>query len=109
MWQGYLDNLLRLTLLAPDVVEAVLNGQQVPGFGLPCLSLGSSRPGRSSAQPSTLIVSAVGWGASRFVGDDGRVSGGRTGTLPPPRLQGAALPLLALRAAKPGSSRGPAR
>jgi hypothetical protein len=33
MWQGYLGNLLRLTLL-PDVVEAVLNGQQVPGFGL---------------------------------------------------------------------------
>ena len=37
MWQGYLGNLLRLTLLAPDVVEAVLNGQQAPGFGLPCL------------------------------------------------------------------------
>ncbi|HUS17030.1 MAG TPA: hypothetical protein VM536_18690, partial [Chloroflexia bacterium] len=37
MWQGYLGNLLRLTLLVPNVVGAVLNGQQVPGFGLPCL------------------------------------------------------------------------
>ena len=35
---------------------------------------------------STLVVSAVSRGASRFVGDDGRVSGGRTGTPPPPRL-----------------------
>jgi hypothetical protein len=33
--RGYLGSLLRLTLLAPDVVEAVLDGKQPCGLGLP--------------------------------------------------------------------------
>jgi hypothetical protein len=38
--RGYLGSLLRLTLLAPDVLEAILNGRQAPGLGLPCLLAG---------------------------------------------------------------------
>lgn len=33
--RGYLGNLLRLTLLAPDLVEAILNGRLPNGIGLP--------------------------------------------------------------------------
>lgn len=36
--RGYLGRILRLTLLAPDIVEAVLNGQQPAGLELPQLS-----------------------------------------------------------------------
>ncbi|NDG49441.1 MAG: hypothetical protein EBY30_10460 [Rhodospirillales bacterium] len=35
--RGYLGNLLRLTLLAPDIVSAVLDGQQPEGVTLPAL------------------------------------------------------------------------
>ncbi len=35
--RGYLGSLLRLTLLAPDIVEAVLNGRQPAGIGMPRL------------------------------------------------------------------------
>ncbi len=35
--RGYLGSLLRLTLLAPDVVGAILNGQQPAGLTLPGL------------------------------------------------------------------------
>jgi hypothetical protein len=35
--RGYLGSLLRLTLLAPDVVGAILNGQQPTGLTLPGL------------------------------------------------------------------------
>jgi hypothetical protein len=35
--RGYLGTLLRLTLLAPDVVEAILNGQAPSDLGLPGL------------------------------------------------------------------------
>jgi len=35
--RGYLGSLLRLTLLAPDIVEAVLDGRQPPELGLPGL------------------------------------------------------------------------
>ena len=38
--RGYLGSLLRLTLLAPDIVEMVLNGQQPSAVGLSCI-LGS--------------------------------------------------------------------
>ena len=34
---GYLGTLLRLTLLAPDLVEAILNGRQPEGVTLPRL------------------------------------------------------------------------
>jgi hypothetical protein len=35
--RGYLGTLLRLTLLAPDIVEAILDGRQQEGLGLPRL------------------------------------------------------------------------
>jgi hypothetical protein len=35
--RGYLGTLLRLTLLAPDVVEAILDGQALSDLGLPRL------------------------------------------------------------------------
>jgi hypothetical protein len=35
--RGYLGTLLRLTLLAPDIVEAIPDGRQPPGLGLPQL------------------------------------------------------------------------
>ena len=40
--RGYLGSLLRLTLLAPDVVEAILNGRQAEGLDLSRLFLGNS-------------------------------------------------------------------
>jgi hypothetical protein len=38
--RGYLGSLLRLTLLAPALVEAVLDGRQPEGLGLPQLLAG---------------------------------------------------------------------
>ncbi len=35
--RGYLGRVLRLTLLAPDIIEAVLNGKQDPELNLPNL------------------------------------------------------------------------
>ena len=35
--RGYLGTLLRLTLLAPDIVEAILDGRQPDGLALPRL------------------------------------------------------------------------
>ena len=35
--RGYLGSLLRLTLLAPDIVEAILDGRQPDRMGLPTL------------------------------------------------------------------------
>jgi hypothetical protein len=35
--RGYLGTLLRLTLLAPDIVEAILNGRRLEGVTLPRL------------------------------------------------------------------------
>ncbi|MCA3323726.1 MAG: hypothetical protein INF75_10645 [Roseomonas sp.] len=53
--RGYLGTLLRLTLLAPDFVEAILNGRQPEGVTLPRLlegipvEWGAQRLGRASA------------------------------------------------------------
>jgi hypothetical protein len=45
--RGYLGRLLQLTLLAPDLVEDILEGRQIPGLGLPrlfsCASAGWHR------------------------------------------------------------------
>jgi hypothetical protein len=35
--RGYLGRLLQLTLLAPDIVEAILDGQTTPGMSVVCL------------------------------------------------------------------------
>jgi hypothetical protein len=35
--RGYLGRVLQLTLLAPDIVEAILDGRQPEGLGLPRL------------------------------------------------------------------------
>lgn len=35
--RGYVGSMLRLTLVAPDIVEAILDGRQPPGLGLPTL------------------------------------------------------------------------
>jgi hypothetical protein len=35
--RGYVGTILRLTLLAPDIIEAILNGRQSEGLGLPAL------------------------------------------------------------------------
>jgi len=35
--RGYLGRILQLTLLAPDIVEAILGGRQPPELGLPAL------------------------------------------------------------------------
>jgi hypothetical protein len=47
--RGYLETLPRLTLLAPDLVETILDGRQALGLGLPCL-LELLRPGTSSVR-----------------------------------------------------------
>jgi hypothetical protein len=51
--RGYLGTLLRLTLLAPDVVEALLDGRQPAALGLPRL-LGAV-PGDWSGQRQALL------------------------------------------------------
>jgi len=35
--RGYVGGILRLTLLAPDIIEAILDGRQPAGLGLPTL------------------------------------------------------------------------
>jgi hypothetical protein len=63
--ESYVGRILRLTLLAPDIVEAILNGQQAAGLQLNGLikriltpwdgqlsELGSSRSGKHSALTS---------------------------------------------------------
>ena len=41
--RGYLGSLLRLTLLAPELVEAILDGRKPHGLGLPQLLAGVAK------------------------------------------------------------------
>ena len=53
--RSYLGKVLRLTLLAPDIVEAILNGRQPTEIGLPMLL--SASCGRWHEQRSTIMRS----------------------------------------------------
>ncbi len=79
--------LLRLTMpLTGAVLLIVLLLVNAAMLGLTALLLpGMQVRGILAAVLGSVVVSAVGWGASRFVGDDGRIAqaNGRTGTLPP--------------------------
>ena len=55
--RGYLGTLLRLTLLAPDLVEAILNGRQPEGVTLPRLLEGV--PVRWAYQREHLLSGAL--------------------------------------------------
>jgi hypothetical protein len=63
--RGYLGSLLRLTLLAPDIVEAILDGRQAEGMTLPGLmgllpleweGQRAALSGLTAAQPDHLSV-----------------------------------------------------
>src|SRR3712207_3617382 len=54
--RGYLGRVLQLTLLAPDIVEAILDGRQPPELGLPTLM--EPFPLKWDVQRTTLAVSA---------------------------------------------------
>jgi hypothetical protein len=60
--RGYLGSLLRLTLIAPDIVEAILDGRQPEGLGLPRLL--QPFPTAWDDQPGVAISRRVPWGAS---------------------------------------------
>ena len=55
--RGYLGSLLRLMLLAPDIVEAILDGRQLAALGLPRL-LGAV-PAEWSGQRQALLGSGA--------------------------------------------------
>jgi hypothetical protein len=55
--RGYLGRMLRLTLLAPDIVEAILDGRQPAAVGLPALL--QSVPSIWDEQRSMIARSAV--------------------------------------------------
>ena len=61
---GYLGRILQLTLLAPDIVEALLDGRQRSELGLPTLMepfpLGWERQ-RASLEPQLGSARADGW------------------------------------------------
>jgi hypothetical protein len=57
--RGYLGTLLRLTLLAPAIVEAILDGRQLDGVGLPRL-LGAVSADWSGQRQALLGTGAVG-------------------------------------------------
>ena len=55
--RGYLGTLLRLTLLAPEMVEAILNGRQPEGVMLPRCWRGCRRGGGSRVSADSISLS----------------------------------------------------
>jgi hypothetical protein len=49
--RGHVGSILRMTLLAPDIVEAILDGRQFVGLGLPLLTEPSVGVERTTARP----------------------------------------------------------
>ena len=64
--RGYLGSLLRLTLLAPDIVSAILDGRQPRG--LTCAVLAGGLPVGWDAQLTTFDANSLGQGATRRIG-----------------------------------------
>ena len=69
--RGYLGSLLRMTLLAPDIVSAILDGRQPEG--LTCAVLAGLVPVDWGAQRNTFGANSPGSGPTQ------RVGGGRQG------------------------------
>jgi hypothetical protein len=65
--RGYLGSLLRLTLLAPDIVSAILDGRQPEG--LTCAVLAEGVPVGWDAQRNTFGANSAGVGPTRRNGD----------------------------------------
>jgi hypothetical protein len=63
--RGYLGTLLRLTLLAPDIVSAILDGRQPEG--LTCAVLVGGGPVGWDAQRNTFGTNSPGEGATRRI------------------------------------------
>lgn len=63
--RGYLGSLLRLTLLAPDIVSAILDGWQPEG--LTCAVLAGGVPVGWDAQRNTFRANSPGEGATRRI------------------------------------------
>ena len=82
--RGYLGTLLRLTLLAPDIVESVLDGRHPERIGLPVLLDRSQRHGMLSAQPylDPIGVRKPARHCSRSSYRKGFVSRGKSGAIP---------------------------
>jgi hypothetical protein len=64
--RGYLGSLLRLTLLAPDIVSAILDGRQPRG--LTCAVLAGGVPVGWDAQLNTFDANSLGQVATRRIG-----------------------------------------
>lgn len=65
--RGYLGSLLRLTLLAPDIVSAILDGRQPDG--LTCAVLAEGVPAAWAAQRNGFGANSAGAGPTRRIDD----------------------------------------
>jgi hypothetical protein len=75
--RGYLGSLLRLTLLAPEIVQAILDGWQADGLGLPRLM--EQFPAEWEKQRAMLIRGTPGKTSARVAADADPTFDGRSG------------------------------